>query len=77
MQNGPRLEPVEVCIHKLATRVRDTRTKMARVQLELNLQIPELQLRAQGSTLPEVKEQQVAIVTEAVAAVENVVADCT
>jgi len=36
-------ELVEVCIHKLATGVHDTRTKMVRVQLELNLQITELQ----------------------------------
>jgi len=39
-------ELVEVYIHKLATGVCDTWTKMAWVQLELNLQITELQLRA-------------------------------
>lgn len=50
-------EPVEVHIHKLATGVRDTRTEMVRVQLDLNSQIIELQLRAQPSTPPEVKEQ--------------------
>ena len=43
----PEEEPVEVCIRKLATRVRYTWTEMAKVQLELNLQITELQLRAQ------------------------------
>ena len=35
-------EPVEVCIHKLDTRVRNAQVEMARVQLELNLQITEL-----------------------------------
>ena len=34
--------PVEVRIHKLAIRMRDTRTEMAQVQLEMNLQITEL-----------------------------------
>lgn len=52
----PEEELVKVCIRKLATGMCDTQTKMARVQLELNLQITELQLRAQPSTLPEVKE---------------------
>jgi len=33
----PEEEPVEVCIWKLATRVCNTWTEMARVQLELNL----------------------------------------
>ena len=42
----PEEESVEVRIRKLATGVRNTWTKMARVQLELNLQITELQLRA-------------------------------
>lgn len=31
-------EPVEACIRKLATGVRDTRMEMVQVQLELNLQ---------------------------------------
>ena len=52
----PEEELVEVRIHKLATGVHDTRTKMAWVQLELNLQIMELQLKAQPSTPPEVKD---------------------
>ena len=53
----PEEEPVEVCVHKLATGVHNARTEMARVQLELNLQITELHLKAQCSTPPEVKEQ--------------------
>lgn len=42
----PEQEPLEVCIHKLATEVNDTQIKMARVQLELNLHITKLQLKA-------------------------------
>jgi len=73
----PEEELVEVRTCKLATAVRDTQTKMAQVQLELNLQIKECQLRAQPSTPPEVKEQWVTAVTKAVVAVENAVVDCT
>ncbi|CAA3018922.1 Hypothetical predicted protein [Olea europaea subsp. europaea] len=43
--------------------------------LELNLQITELQLRAQPSTLPEVKEQQATPIIAAVMVVESVVGD--
>lgn len=40
-------EPMEVCVRKLATGVSDTRVEMGRVQLELNLQITEPQLKTQ------------------------------
>jgi len=50
-------ELVEFRIRKLATWLHDTQRDMVQVQLELNLQITELQLRAQPSTPPEVKEQ--------------------
>ena len=73
----PKEETVEVCIYKLATGVHDAQKKMARVQLELNLQITQLQLRAQPSTLSYVQEQRETAVTEVVAAVNSVVADCT
>ena len=43
-------ELIEVHIHKLAIGVHDTHTEVARVQLELNLKIMELQLKAQPST---------------------------
>ena len=42
----PKEEPVEVHVLKLATGVRDARTKMDSIQLELNLQITKLQLKA-------------------------------
>ena len=35
-------EPVKVRVRKLATKMRDARTEMVRVQLELNLKITEL-----------------------------------
>ena len=60
----------------MATGVCDTHTEMVRVQLELNLQITELQLKAQPSTPPELKEQRAIAVTEAITAVESVVSDC-
>jgi len=69
-------EPVEVRIRTLATRVHDNRTEMEWVQLELNLKITKLQLRAQPSTLPEVKEQRETTITEAVETVASVVVDC-
>ena len=44
-------EPVEVRVRKLATRLHDGRSKMVGVQLELNLQIAELQLKEQPLTM--------------------------
>lgn len=70
-------DPVNVCIHKLATGVHEIRTKMERVHLELNLQITKLQLMAQPSTPPEVKEQQATTIFEAVAVVDITVVDYT
>ena len=52
----PTEELLQACVRKLAVGVRDKREEMARVQLELNLQIAELQLKAQPSTLSKVKE---------------------
>lgn len=73
----PEEEPVEVHIHKLATGVRDARTEMGKVQLELNLHITTLLLKVQPSIPPEVKEQWVTVVIEAIAAIDSAVADCT
>ena len=50
---------------------------MARVQLELNLQTMELQLRAQPSTPLEVKEQWETTITKGFAAEDSAIADCT
>jgi len=49
-------ELIEVYVCNLATRVHGARTEMARVQLELNLHIIELQLKAQPLTMLEVKK---------------------
>ena len=73
----PEGEPIEVPVRKLAIGVRDDCIKLAKVQLELSLQIVDLQWKAQPSTLPEVKEQHATIVTEAIAVVDSAVAGCT
>jgi len=44
---------------------------MARVQLELNLHIEKFQLKAQPSTLPEVKEQRTTASTTTMVAVDS------
>jgi hypothetical protein len=54
----PAEAPAEARIQRLAAGVREAREEMAKVQLELNLQIAELQLKAQPSTPPEVREQR-------------------
>ena len=53
----------EACIHRLAAGVCEVQDKMAKVQLELNLQIAKLQLKAHLSTPPEVREQHVSTIT--------------
>lgn len=73
----PEGEPIEVHIHKLAMGLRDACTKLTKVQLELNIQILEFQLKAQPSTPPEVKEQHATTVTEVITEVDSAVADCT
>lgn len=66
-------EPVEACVRKLATGVCDARAEMARVQLELNLQLTKLQLRAQLSTLSKVREQHTTMVTTSIMMVDSAV----
>lgn len=48
-------ELVEARVQKLATGLHDARAEMVGVELELNLQIAELQFKAQPSTLSEVR----------------------
>lgn len=48
--------PTKARISRLVVGVREVKEEMAKVQLELNLQIAELQLKLQPSTPPEVKE---------------------
>lgn len=67
---------MEARVRKLATGVHDTRAEMARVQLELNLQIAELQLKAQPSTSPEVREQRITAVTTMIVEIDSEVAHC-
>lgn len=70
-------ELVKVSIHKLAIWMHNARIEMVRVQLELNLEITELQVKAQPSTLSEVKDQRANTVIEAIAMVDSAVADYT
>jgi len=48
--------PTEVRTHRLAVWVHDVKEVMAKVRLELNIHIVKLQLKAQPSTTPEVRE---------------------
>ncbi len=57
--------------------LREAKEEMAKVQLELNLQISKLQLKAQPSTPPEIKEQRTSAITTTIAKVNNIVKDCT
>lgn len=50
---------------------------MAKFQLELNLQIVELQLKAQPSTPPEMKEQRSNTITAGTIEINSAVMDCT
>ncbi len=61
----------------LTARVLDARTKLAKVQFEMNLKIMELELRAETSTPPEVREQCEAAVKDEAAAVDATVKECT
>lgn len=47
---------MEAKIRKLATGVHEMKTKVAKVQFELNLKIIELDLNSQPSTPPKVRE---------------------
>lgn len=51
----PKDENVDEQVHKLVTGVHNAHTKLAKVQLELNLQITEFQLKALHSTPQKVK----------------------
>ena len=51
--------------------------EMAKVQLELNLQIAELQLNTQPSTPPEVREQCASTITIGIEDISSAVKDCT
>jgi len=55
----------------------NARTKLAKVQFELNLNITELELKAKPLTPPEVKENREAAIQDAVAIVDVVVKDLT
>lgn len=62
----PEEASLEAKIQKLGTSMRDAKTKMAKVQLELILKITELELKSQPSSPPEVREHCVSIVKDGV-----------
>lgn len=70
-------ELAEVRIQILASRVHEGKEEMAKVQLELNLQISELQLKVQPSTPPEVKEKDTSTSTKGIADTNSAVKEYT
>jgi len=73
----PAEAPTEARIQRLAVGVREVREEMAKVQLELNLQIAKLQLKVQSSTPPEVREQRASTITSRLEEINSAVRDCT
>lgn len=69
--------PAEARIERLAAGFHKAREEMAKVQLELNLQIAELWLKAQPSTPLEVREQRASSITSGMEEISIVVKDCT
>lgn len=69
--------PVEAWIHRLATWVHEAREEMTKVQLELNLQITELRLKAQLSTASEVREQWASTIIMRLEEIRGAVRDST
>jgi len=69
--------PVDARIRKLVVGVCDARTELAKVQFEPNINIVELELRAQPLTPPEVREQREEFVKDAIATVDAAVKDFT
>lgn len=72
----PEEASVEAKIRKLAVGVCKAKTKLAKVQFELNLKITELQLKAQPSTPLKFREKREAAVKDAFATVDVSVTDC-
>ena len=69
--------PTEVCIHYLSSGFRNTREEISRVQLEINLQIVDLWLKAQPSTPPEVREQCTNTIVAWMEEIGGAAHDCT
>lgn len=73
----PKDMPVDERIQKLTVGVREVRSELAKVQLELNIKITELVLRDQPSNLLEVKKLREAAARDAVANIDSTVKECT
>lgn len=68
-------ELVEVLVCKFSIGVHETQVEKAKVRLDQNLQIVELQLKAQPSTLLQIREQCTTSVTIEMVTVDSVVED--
>lgn len=64
-------------IHHMVTGLHRAQEEAAKVQLELNLQIVELRLKAPPSTPPEVKEKCDHTIQSELEVIEHVVHNCT
>jgi hypothetical protein len=65
--------PAEARVFRLVAGVREAREELTKVQLELNLQIVKLRLKARSSTPPEVREQRVSAITAGLDKIDSVV----
>jgi len=64
-------------IHKLASGFHEAKEAATRIQMDLNLKIVELWLKAQPSTPPEVREQRVGDIQKGLGEIEQAVQSCT
>ena len=69
--------PAEEHIHRLVAGVQNAREEMTKVQLELNLHIVKLRLKAQCSTPPKVRELHASTIVEGLEEIGGAVQDCT
>ena len=61
----------------METGAHEAREEMTKVQLELNLQIVELRLKAQPSTPPEIEEQHASTIAVGLEEIGGAMHDCT
>jgi len=69
--------PVGLRIHRLASGFREAKEEATRIQLDLNLQNSEIQLKAQSSTPSKVREQCASAIQKGLEEIRQVVQNCT
>lgn len=72
----PKAEPVEMRVQKIAMGMCNTRKKLAKIQMELNIKIIELQLKAQSSNLLEAMEHCMTTMADVIEVVASALMDC-